>query len=114
MNLFENLQKLNEEYVQTVDDLFEDIANTIQERFDCDIDDTYYDVDNFPEEFKAQLVVYNVPHDIAETAKEMIEEKLSQYSNIKIDIYEDDKYCIGEIKNAYMIQISAFNDDIDF
>ena len=114
MGLLENLQMLHESNKHTVDNLFEDIASAIQERFDCDIDDTWYDVDNYPEEFKAQLVVYNVPCDIIETAEEIINEKLSEYKNIKIDIYEDDKYCIDNITNAFVIQISAFNDNFDF
>ena len=109
MNLFENLQLLNESYTISVDSLFEDIASEIQERFGCDIDDTWYETDNYPEEFKAQLVVYNVDYDIAETVEDMVKEKLSHYENIKVDVYEDSKYEIDVIENAFMIQISAFN-----
>ena len=104
---------LQESYVQTVDDLFEDIASVIQERLGCDIDDTWYDTDNYPQEFKAQLVLYNVTYEMCKVAEEMIKEKLSSYENIKVDIYEDDKYEIGEVDVAYMIQISANNDDFD-
>ena len=114
MNLFENLQIFQESYVQTVDDLFEDITDVIQERFGCDIDDTYYDVDNYPEEFKAQLVLYNVGYNIAESCEEIIKDKLSNYENIKVDIYEDSKYEIGDVDEAYVIQIRAYNDDFDF
>lgn len=111
MNLFENLQMMNEAVIISVDNLFDDITDAIQERFGCDIDDTWYDVDNYPEEFKAQFVVYNVEYDIIETIKEMIKEKLSNYKNVKIDIYEDSKYEIGDIEIAYMIRISAYNDE---
>ena len=113
MNLFESLQMMTESPIMSVDALFEDITNAIQERFGCDIDDTWYEIDNYPEEFKAQLVVYNVSYDVTETAKEIIEEKLSKYTNIKIDIYEDSKYEIDDIDTAYVIQISA-DDEIDF
>lgn len=113
MDLFENLQMMQESYVQTIDDLFEDIASVIQERLGCDIDDTWYDTDNYPQEFKAQLVLYNVTYEMCEVAEEMIKEKLSDYENIKVDIYEDSKYEIDGIDVAYMIQISANNDDFD-
>jgi len=114
MDLFENLQTLHEANKQSVDDLFEDITESIQERFGCDIDDTWYDVDNYPEEFKAQLVLYNVGYNIAESCEEIIKDKLSNYENIKIDIYEDSKYEIGDVDEAYVIQIRAYNDDFDF
>ena len=46
---------------------------------------------------------------IAETVEDMIKEKLSHYENIKVDVYEDSKYEIDDIENAFVIQISAFN-----
>ena len=114
IKILENLQQLNESHKQTVDDLFEDIASEIQERLGCDIDDTWYDTDNYPEEFRAQLVLYNVTYEMCEEAEKIIKETLSNYENIKVNMYEDDKYEIDNIDVAYTIQINAFHDDFDF
>lgn len=114
MNLFESLQILDESFKRSAEDLFENIVSTIQERFGCDIDDTYYDADNYPEKFKARFVVYNFPYKFIVTIEDIIKEKLSHFDNINIDIYKDDDYCTKNIESAHVIQIDAYNDDFNF
>lgn len=109
MNLFESLQTLHESEAISVDDLFEDIVDGIHETFGCDIDDTYYDIDNYPEEFKSQFTIYNV--DVATCVKieKMIKEKLSEYDVININYYEDSDYHDDIIKTSFVYEIKAFN-----
>lgn len=114
MNLFENLRTLHESYVKTVDDVFEDITDTIQERIGCDIDDTYYDTDNYPEEFKARFVIYNISYSDCEIVEEILNDKLSNYNDVDIDIYDDDRYYTTYIDVAYVIQIRAHDNCDDF
>ena len=110
MNLFENLQLLNESYTISVDSLFEDIASEIQERFGCDIDDMSYDEKSFPKKFRAQLVIYNVSHETCEEIKEEIKQKLSQYKNVSVNVHSTDKYYMDEIDTANVFRIREYND----
>ena len=109
MNLFENLQILQESYEPSISDVFENIIEVIQERFGCDIDDTNYDEKSYPEKFRAQLVIYNISYETREEIKEVIIQKLSQYENVSVNVHSDDKYCVGEIDIAHVFRIRAYN-----
>lgn len=110
MNLFENLQIMSES-IKSVDDLFDDIVSAIHERFGCDIDDTWYDIDNYPEEFRCQLVVYNVGYNIAEEISNIIRNRLSNYEVVNVNVEEDDKYTSEFVDIAYMFRVTAYGEN---
>lgn len=111
MNLFENLQMIHEstERQETVDDYFDNLINKIQNKFNCDIDDTYYDIDNYPSEFKARFVVYNIGLKQADDIEKIIIKEISKdYNNVKADYEWDNTYLSDFVKDAYVYTIRAY------
>lgn len=114
MNLFENLCSMNEIAVRykSVDEYFDELVTKLYSEFHFDIDDTYYSIDNWPEEFKARFVIYyTLRDDDFENIKNVIENYLKdKFNDIDIDIYEDSKYENEFINEAYVVQIKANNE----
>lgn len=100
-----------------VDDYFDKLVDKIQNAFHCDIDDTYYDVDNYPSEFKASFVVYNITDEQADKIEKLIIKNISKdYNDVKVNYDFDDKYLNDIIENAFVYTIQAYTDvnDWDF
>ena len=113
MNLFENLQTMNEITTkrETIDDYFDKLINEIQNKYNCDVDDTYYDIDNYPSEFKAKFVVYNIGLKQTDDIEKLIIKEISKdYSDVKVDYEFDNNYLDNFIKTAYVFEIRANND----
>lgn len=113
MNLFENLQAMNEITTkqETMDDYFDKLINEIQNKYNCDIDDTYYDIDNYPSEFKARFVIYNIGLKQTDDIEKLIIKEISKdYNDVKVDYEFDNNYLDDFIKTAYVFEIRANND----
>lgn len=97
-----------------IDDYFDNLINKIQNKFNCDIDDTYYDIDNYPSEFKARFVVYNIGLKQADNIEKLIIRTASKnYNDVKVDYEFDNNYLTDSIKQAYVYTIQAYaNNDI--
>ena len=114
MNLFENLQTMNEITTkrETIDDYFDKLINEIQNKYNCDVDDTYYDIDNWPEEFKARFVLYNIDdHNDIENIKNIILDYCNKFKNIDINAEFDSNYTNDFIESAYVFYIIANNEN---
>lgn len=114
MNLFENLQNINEIAMrqENVDDYFDNLIIKIQNKYNCDVDDTYYDVDNWPEEFKARFVLYNINDDNdIEDIKKIILDYCNKFKNININVEFDSNYTNDFIETAYVFEIKANNEN---
>lgn len=113
MNLFENLCSMNEIAVRykSVDEYFDELVTKLYDEFHFDIDDTYYDNDNWPEEFKASFVIYyTLRNNDFENIENVIENYLKdKFNDIDISIEEDSKYENEFIDEAYVVQIKAYN-----
>ena len=89
MNLFENLQTMNEITTkhESIDDYFDKLISEIQNKYNYDVDDTYYDIDNWPEEFKARFVLYNIDdYNDIENIKNIILDYCNKFKNIDINV----------------------------
>lgn len=97
-----------------VDNYFDNLINKIQNKFNCDIDDTYYDIDDYPSEFKARFVVYNVGLKQADNIEKLVIRTVSKdYNDVKVDYEFDNNYLADFIKQAYVYTIQAYaNNDI--
>ena len=114
MNLFENLQTMNEITTkrETIDDYFDKLINEIQNKYNCDVDDTYYDIDNYPSEFKARFVIYNIGLKQTDDIEKLIIKEISKdYSDVKVDYEFDNNYLDDFIKTAYVFEIKANNEN---
>ena len=114
MNLFENLQAMNEITTkqETIDDYFDKLINEIQNKYNCDVDDTYYDIDNWPEEFKARFVLYNIDdYNDIENIKNIILDYCNKFKNIDINVEFDSNYTNNFIESAYVFEIKANNEN---
>lgn len=95
----------------SIDDYFDNLVNKIQNKFHCDIDDTYYDIDNYPSEFKARFVIYNIGVNQADDIEKLIIKETSKdYNDVKVDYEFDNNYLDDFIKTAYVFEIRANND----
>ena len=116
MNLFENLQAMNEITTkrETMDDYFDKLINEIQNKYNCDVDDTYYDIDNYPSEFKARFVIYNIGLKQIDNIEKLIIKEISKdYNDVKVDYEWDNTYLSDFVKDAYAYTIRAYaNNDV--
>ena len=121
-NLFENLQLMHEiaKRQETVDEYFDTLTDKIATDFGCTIDDTYYDVDNWPEEFKASFIVFNIDdqHMEEEVIKDVIKNYCGdRFNNINVsgdyliinEKYTDEFITKNNIENAYEFKIETYN-----
>ena len=113
MNLFENLCNMNETAVrqESIDEYFDKLVVMLYDEFHFDVDNNYYDVDNWPEEFKASFVIYYTLRDndfenIENIIKNYLKDK---FNDINVSIEEDNKYENEFIDEAYVVQIKAYN-----
>lgn len=112
MNLFENLQNMNEIAMrqENIDDYFDNLIIKIQNKYNYDVDDTYYDIDNWPEEFKARFVLYNIDdYNDIENIKKIILDYCNKFKNIDVDVESDSNYTNDFIETAYVFEIKANN-----
>ena len=112
MNLFENLQTMNEITTkhESIDDYFDKLISEIQNKYNYDVDDTYYDIDNWPEEFKARFVLYNIDdYNDIENIKNIILDYCNKFKNIDINVEFDSNYTNDFIESAYVFEIKANN-----
>lgn len=115
MRIIEQTEYLNNSNDSSIiEELFEDALNMIQEKFKCDIDDIWYDVDDDKNELKAQMVLYNVSYEDEAVIKKIIHQHLPQYDNVQVDVYENSDYEIGPVKKAYVVRVWAYNDNFNF
>ena len=114
MNLFENLQTMNEITTkhESIDDYFDKLISEIQNKYNYDVDDTYYDIDNWPEEFKARFVIYNIGLKQTDDIEKLIIKEISKdYNDVKVDYEFDNNYLDDFIKTAYVFEIRANNEN---
>ncbi len=112
MNLFENLQNMNEIAMrqENVDDYFDNLIIKIQNKYNYDVDDTYYDIDNWPEEFKARFVLYNIDdYNDIENIKKIILDYCNKFKNIDVNVESNSNYTNDFIETAYVFEIKANN-----
>lgn len=113
MDLFESLQMMKESNI-SIDDYFDKLITNIQNKFKCDVDDTYYDIDNYPFEFKARFVIYNIGVNQADDIEKLIIKEISKdYNDVKVDYEWDNTYLSDFVKDAYAYTIRAYaNNDV--
>lgn len=98
----------------SIDNYFDNLINKIQNKFNCDIDDTYYDIDNYPSEFKARFVIYNIGVNQADDIEKIIIKEISKdYNDVKVDYEWDNTYLSNFVKDAYVYTIQAYNNSVD-
>ena len=98
--------------LDSIDDYFDNLIIKIQNKYNCDIDDTYYDVDNWPEEFKARFVLYNIDDSDVEDIKNIILDYCNKFKNININVEFDSNYTNDFIEVAYVFEIKANNENV--
>ena len=95
MDLFENLQIMNE----SLDNELENIITKIQNTFKCDIDDVNCDTN------RCSFVVYNVTSNRAGDIEDTLKSNFLDYEDVDVSFEKDDSYLSPIIKSAYKFNV---------
>lgn len=111
MNLFENLTNMNETTsgCESVDNFFDVLIDKINDRYYVDVVNSYYEIENWPQEFKSEIIVNNCDDVGAEDIKVIILYHCRQFENVDIMIDCDSND--NPFEAQYLFQISAYNEN---